>query len=297
MNVTAVRNEQTKQGAHEGQLDITKLYLKEVRVNPLLTREEEVYHGRRCQQGIEESRQHMIVSNLRLVVKIARGYMNRGLSLEDLIEEGNLGLIRAVEKFDPERGFRFSTYATWWIRQAVERGIMNQSQTIRLPVHIQKEFNIYIRTARKLNQKGRSEAGVKAIAEVLNKPIERVRKIMEWGKQTTSTISTDDDGDFSVLDYLSDNRETDPAEVLEYVDEWTCLEPMLEKLSDKQRQVVEYRFGLTGNPPATLEEVGRLIGVTRERVRQIQIEVLQQLRKMYCERLNGRLVAGKNMER
>ena len=283
MNVTAIRNDHAKHESGGVQLDVTKLYLKEVRVNPLLTKEEEVYHGRRCQQGNEESRQQMIVSNLRLVVKIARGYMNRGLSLADLIEEGNLGLIRAVEKFDPERGFRFSTYATWWIRQTIERGLMNQSKTIRLPVHVQKELNSYIRIARKLSQQECSDASAEKIAEVLNKPVERVRQIMEWGKQTTTTINVDDDDHhYSQLDFLSDDGETDPAQAFELGDEWTHIKSMLEKLNEKQRQVMEFRFGLNGNQSVTLEKAGQLIGVTRERVRQIQIEALNKLREMYC---------------
>ena len=281
MNVTAIKDDHTKHESHGVQHDVIKLYLNEVRVNPLLTREEEVYHGRRCQQGNEESRQQMIVSNLRLVVKIARGYMNRGLSLEDLIEEGNLGLIRAVEKFDPERGFRFSTYATWWIRQTIERGIMNQSKTVRLPIHLQKEFNSCIRMARRLSQQGCPDASDEKIAEALNKPVERVRQIMGWGQQMTTTINADDDHPYSHQDFLSDDGETDPAQTLELGDEWAHFKPLLEKLSEKQRQVVELRFGLNGNQSVTLEKAGQLMGVTRERVRQIQIEALNQLREMY----------------
>lgn len=282
MNVTAVRNDHAKHESHGSQLDVTKLYLKEVRLNPLLTKEEEIYHGRRCQQGNEESRQQMIVSNLRLVVKIATGYMNRGLSLADLIEEGNLGLIHAVKKFDPERGFRFSTYGTWWIRQSIERGLMNQSKTVRLPVHLQKEFNSYIRKARAISQQECSNPSEEKIAEEVDKPVERVRKIMGWGQQITTTIDTDDDDHYSQLDYLSDDGKNDPAQSLLLGDEKGQLKDLLKKLTEKQRQVMELRFGLNGNQSMTLEKVGQLIGVTRERVRQIQIDALNQLRKMYC---------------
>lgn len=280
MNVTAAGENGAKEEPRESQLDVTNLYLKELRINPLLTKEEEVYHGRRCQQGIEESRQQMIVSNLRLVVKIARGYMNRGLSLEDLIEEGNLGLIHAVEKFDPERGFRFSTYATWWIRQSIERGLMNQSKTVRLPVHLQKEFNSYVRKARALSQKECSNPSEKEIAEELEKPVERVRQIMGWGQQMTTSIHVDNDDNSPQLDFLSDDGEADPAQNLELGDEWAHIENMFEKLNEKQRQVLELRFGLHGNESVTLDKAGELMGITRERVRQIQMEALKQLREM-----------------
>jgi RNA polymerase nonessential primary-like sigma factor len=282
MNVNAIKDDHVKGESHGVQLDVTNLYLREVRGNPLLSKEEEVYHGRRCQQGNEESRQHMIVSNLRLVVKIARGYMNRGLSLEDLIEEGNLGLIRAVEKFDPERGFRFSTYATWWIRQNIERGIMNQCKTVRLPVHLQKEFNNYLRKARKLSQQGCANPSAEKIAEELDKPVERVRQIIEWGQQTTTSINADEDDDhIPQLAVLSDNGDADPAAALELGDEWSHFKPMLDKLTEKQRMVMELRFGLNGNKSITLGKVGEMMGITRERVRQIQMESLAQLREMY----------------
>ena len=159
-------------------LDATQIYLNEIGFSPLLTPEEEVYFGRLARKGDPQGRARMIESNLRLVVKIARRYLNRGLTLLDLIEEGNLGLIRAVEKFDPERGFRFSTYATWWIRQTIERALMNQTRTIRLPIHVVKELNIYLRAARELTQKLDHEATAEEIAEHLDKPVETVKKMM-----------------------------------------------------------------------------------------------------------------------
>ena len=164
-------------------LDATQLYLGEIGFSPLLSAEEEVYFARKALKGCEASRKRMIESNLRLVVKIARRYNNRGLALLDLIEEGNLGLIRAVEKFDPERGFRFSTYATWWIRQTIERAIMNQTRTIRLPIHVVKELNVYLRTARELTQKLDHEPTAEEIAECLDKPVEDVTKMLRLNEK------------------------------------------------------------------------------------------------------------------
>jgi len=164
--------------SHTAQLDATRLYLNEIGASPLLTAEEEVYFSRRAQKGEEAARKRMIESNLRLVVRIARRYVNRGLALLDLIEEGNLGLIRAVEKFDPERGFRFSTYATWWIRQTIERAIMNQTRTVRLPIHVVKEINVYLRAARRLAQSLDHEPTIEEIAEALGKPVEEAKRMM-----------------------------------------------------------------------------------------------------------------------
>lgn len=167
-------------------LDATQLYLGEIGYSPLLTAEEEVFFARRALRGDEASRRRMIESNLRLVVKIARRYSNRGLALLDLIEEGNLGLIRAVEKFDPERGFRFSTYATWWIRQTIERAIMNQTRTIRLPIHIVKELNVYLRTARELSHKLDHEPSAEEIAEQLDRPVTDVSRMLRLNERITS---------------------------------------------------------------------------------------------------------------
>jgi len=163
----------------DSQMDATRLYLSEIGFSPLLSAEEEVHYSRLALQGDEAGRRRMIESNLRLVVKIARRYLNRGLALLDLIEEGNLGLIRAVEKFDPERGFRFSTYATWWIRQTIERAIMNQTRTIRLPIHVVKEINVYLRAARQLTQTLDHEPSCEEIAEMLDKPVEDVKRMMQ----------------------------------------------------------------------------------------------------------------------
>lgn len=261
------------------QADATRLYLKEIGFSPLLTAEEEVYYARKAQKGEAAARKRMIESNLRLVVKIARRYMNRGLALLDLIEEGNLGLIRAVEKFDPERGFRFSTYATWWIRQTIERGIMNQTRTIRLPVHVLKEINIYQRAARYLSQKLDHEPTPEEVAQLLDKPIEDVKGMLGLNERLASVDAPlDDDPDRSLLDAIADERTLDPEKAQQREDLQQLIESWLNELNDKQREVVERRFGLNNREISTLEEVGADIGVTRERVRQIQVEALKRLR-------------------
>ncbi|MBS1246319.1 MAG: polymerase sigma factor [Proteobacteria bacterium] len=263
------------------QADATRLYLKEIGFSPLLSAEEEVYFSRRARKGDEASRKRMIESNLRLVVKISRRYMNRGLALLDLIEEGNLGLIRAVEKFDPERGFRFSTYATWWIRQTIERAIMNQTRTIRLPVHVLKEINVYLRAARYLSQKLDHEPTPEEVAELLDKPIEDVKAMFGLNERIASVDAPlDNDPDRSLLDAIADERTPDPERIMQDEDLHGLVQAWLNELNDKQREVVERRFGLNNRDVATLEEVGADIGVTRERVRQIQVEALKRLRVM-----------------
>ena len=263
----------------EGQLDATRLYLSEIGYSPLLTADEEKFYSRKALKGDEAARKKMIESNLRLVVKIARRYLNRGLALLDLIEEGNLGLIRAVEKFDPERGFRFSTYATWWIRQTIERAIMNQTRTIRLPIHVVKEINIYLRAARHLSQSLDHEPTTEEIAEMLDKPIDEVKKMLGLNERIASVDSPmGHDADNSLLDAIPDETNSDPVTLLQDEDVKANIEQWLEQLSDKQREVVERRFGLHGYDVATLEEVGNPLGVTRERVRQIQLEALKKLR-------------------
>ena len=266
------------------EMDATRLYLSEIGFSPLLTAEEEVRYARLAQQGNEAGRRRMIESNLRLVVKIARRYMNRGLALLDLIEEGNLGLIRAVEKFDPERGFRFSTYATWWIRQTIERGLMNQTRTIRLPIHIVKEINVYLRAARALSQKLDREPSPEDVAELLDKPIEAVERMLGLNERVASVDARRaGDGERSLLDSIPDEQNLDPAELLQDSDVQANIDVWLDRLNEKQRAVVERRFGLRGRDIATLEEVGNELGVTRERVRQIQLEALRRLR-MILER-------------
>jgi len=260
-------------------LDATQLYLNEIGFSPLLSAEEEVYFARKALKGEEAARKRMIESNLRLVVKISRRYVNRGLALLDLIEEGNLGLIRAVEKFDPERGFRFSTYATWWIRQTIERAIMNQTRTIRLPIHVVKELNVYLRAARELSQKLDHEPSPEEIANLLDKPVEDVERMLGLNERVTSMDTPiGPSSDKTLVDTVADTQVSDPVALLQDSDLSENLNGWLDELSEKQREVVTRRFGLQGHESSTLEEVGREIGLTRERVRQIQVEALRRLR-------------------
>jgi RNA polymerase nonessential primary-like sigma factor len=262
-------------------LDATQIYLSEIGFSPLLTAEEEVLYARRALRGDEAARKRMIESNLRLVVKISRRYSNRGLALLDLIEEGNLGLIRAVEKFDPERGFRFSTYATWWIRQTIERALMNQTRTIRLPIHVVKELNIYLRTARELSQKLDHEPTAEEIAFELDKPVEDVNKMLRLNERISSVDTPiGGEGDKALLDIIPDTKDSSPEYTTEDDDIRASLMNWLDELNPKQKEVLARRFGLLGYEPSTLEEVGREINLTRERVRQIQVEGLRRLREI-----------------
>lgn len=259
-------------------LDVTRLYLNEIGASPLLTAAEEVSFARRIRDGDEAARQRMIESNLRLVVKIARRYIDRGLPLLDLIEEGNLGLIHAVKKFDPERGFRFSTYATWWIRQTIERAIMNQSRTVRLPIHVIKDINACLRAARVLRQENGTSPSVTDIADYMNRNPVEIEKLIALHERVT--IGSGGDDERGPLETLMAQREAEPAECVQQERVSAILESWLMKLTEKQRAVVERRFGLHGCRRLTLEEIGSEIGVTRERVRQIQLDALRNLKDM-----------------
>src|SRR5690554_6317955 len=262
--------------------DASQIYLNEIGFSPLLSAEEEVYSARKALKGEEAARKRMIASNLRLVVKISRRYVNRRLQLLDLIEEGNLGLIRAVDKVDPERGFRFSTYATWWIRQTIERAIMNQTRTIRLPIHVVKELNIYLRAARELTQKLDHEPTPEEIAQLLDRPVEDVKRMLGLNERVASVdVPLGADSDKTLLDTLPDDMAGDPGDLLQEEDLNASIDNWLSELSEKQREVVTRRFGLRGHESSTLEEVGREIGLTRERVRQIQVEALKRLRDIF----------------
>lgn len=260
-------------------LDATRIYLNEVGFSQLLSPEEELIVARRAKQGDLAARKRMIEANLRLVVKIARRYMNRGMQLLDLIEEGNLGLIRAVEKFDPERGFRFSTYATWWIRQTIDRAVMNQTRTVRLPIHVIREINIYLRAAHELAQKLDREPTPEDVAHELDKPIEEVKRMLGLNERATSVDTTFvTDSEKNLLDTLPDEQYIDPSILLQQEDIAQHLQLWLSKLDERQRKVVKLRFGLDGHDVCTLEQVGATIKITREQVRQIQIEALRRLR-------------------
>ena len=208
--VSATDGQHAFKGVSREVIDATSLYLKEIGLAPLLTAKEEVYHSRKFHKGCESSRHVMIKSNLRLVVKISRRYVNRGLELLDLIEEGNLGLMRAVEKFDPELGYRFSTYATWWIRQTIERGLMNQTRTIRLPVHVSKELNVYLRVSRKLAQTLNHTPTPDEIAYELGKPVEDVLKLLRLSGRISSMDTIGADDDKSLAETISDDMACNP---------------------------------------------------------------------------------------
>jgi RNA polymerase nonessential primary-like sigma factor len=262
--------------------DVTQMYLNEIGQHLLLSADEELSLARAMAGGDFAARQRLIEHNLRLVVSIAKHYTNRGLALPDLIEEGNLGLIHALEKFDAERGFRFTTYATWWIRQAVERAIMNQSRTIRLPAHVVKELNVVLRALRHLEMHGQPdgrEATLEDVAYLLGKPIEKVRSVLGFNERMTSLDApVDREAGMSIGEGLADENALAPELVLHNaaIEGWVRL--WLDELNERQRTVIERRYGLNGRDVATLEELAREIGVTRERVRQIQAEALEKLR-------------------
>ncbi|MFT5520214.1 MAG: RNA polymerase nonessential primary-like sigma factor [Enterobacterales bacterium] len=261
--------------------DATKLYLSEIGETPLLSAKEEVYYSRKVQKGHQPSRHRMIESNLRLVVKISKRYLNRGLALLDIIEEGNIGLIRAVEKFDPERGFRFSTYATWWIRQTIERAIMSQTRTIRLPIHVVKELNVYLRASRQLAQELDHFPTADEIAEKVQVDVKAVNRMLGLNNRVRSMdVHYAGDKDASLFDTISDEQNLDPSERLQINNVKVKIEKWLSLLSKRQAEVLARRYGLLGFHPDTLEHVGEEIGLTRERVRQIQVEALRRLKEI-----------------
>lgn len=261
--------------------DVTQLYLNEIGAKPLLTPEQELATARLVRAGDFAARQRMIEHNLRLVVNIAKHYLNRGIPLLDLIEEGNLGLIHALEKFDPERGFRFSTYATWWIRQSIERGIMNQARTIRLPVHVVKEINLVLRAMRHLESAERRESTIERVALLLDRPVEDIRRILSLNEHIASLDAPlEVDPDHTMGELIADDGGGDPERLLQSSEVDHLLDDWLAELSERQRLVIERRYGLNGADIATLDVIAGELGLTRERVRQIQMEGLDRLRKI-----------------
>jgi RNA polymerase nonessential primary-like sigma factor len=261
--------------------DVTRIYLSEIGRARLLTAEEEISLTRAARKGCAASRQRMIESNLRLVVNVARAYTKRGLPLLDLVEEGNLGLMRAVEKFDPDRGCRFSTYATWWIRQSVERAIMNQCRTVRLPIHVIRELAIYLRTSRELEQKLSRRPTAEEVARRLDTNPTNVERMFGLNEPVSSTDGQSGSrSGRAVLDSIADENCEDPETRYADVAAERLLGSWLDQLPSQQRDVVEHRYGLHGHGKRTLEEVGNLLGVTRERVRQVQLAALSKLREI-----------------
>ncbi|MGB6054800.1 MAG: RNA polymerase sigma factor RpoS [Burkholderiaceae bacterium] len=268
--------------AAELSADTTQHYLNQIGARPLLSVTEEVHYATLAKQGNFAARQKMIEHNLRLVVSIAKHYINRGVVLLDLIEEGNLGLMRAIDKFEPERGFRFSTYATWWIRQSIERAIMNQARTIRLPVHMVRELNQILRVKYQLEAQQRDgrDATIEDIAQLVGRPLEDVQDILALSDHAASLDTPlDNDPQISLIDMLPGNSDDSPDARAEHREMVVLMRDWLKKLSDKQRLVIMRRFGLDNADPATLEELAAEMGVTRERVRQIQQESLIKLKR------------------
>lgn len=268
--------------AAELSTDTTQHYLNQIGARPLLTVAEEVHYATLAKQGDFAARQKMIEHNLRLVVSIAKHYINRGVVLLDLIEEGNLGLMRAIDKFEPERGFRFSTYATWWIRQSIERAIMNQARTVRLPVHMVRELNQILRAKYHLEAQHHDgkEATAEDIAHLVDRPVEDVQDILALSEHATSLDAPlDNDPQASLMDMLPSDTAYGPDSQAELHEMTVKVRDWLSKLPDKQRIVILRRFGLDNDDPATLEELAEEMGVTRERVRQIQQEALIKLKR------------------
>jgi len=262
-------------------LDTIKMYLKEIRKTPLLTFEQEQELGKRIAEGDQEARSRMIEANLRLVVSIGKKYIHRGLPFSDIIEEGNLGLIRAVEKFQYQKGFRVSTYASWWIKQAIERAIVNQIRTIRLPVHVAELVTTYTRTVRALTQQLRREPSAEEVEREMQVGIQKVRLLSQVTRDTCSLdMLVNSEGDETIKDVLNDDNAPSPSRPYEevcrnkYINDWTS------QLPDIERKVVEMRYGLNSGNTQTLSSIGKQFGITRERVRQIESQAIQRLRSL-----------------
>jgi RNA polymerase nonessential primary-like sigma factor len=273
--------ESSEAGSSTRGLDAIKYYLKEIRKTPLLTFEQEQELAKRIEKGDQEARAKMIEANLRLVVAIGKKYINRGLQFSDIIEEGNLGLIRAVEKFQYERGFKFSTYASWWIKQSIERAIVNQTRTIRLPVHIAEIVNSYMRSMRQLTQVLGRDPQIEEIAKKMKVTVEKVRSISQVVRETYSLdMLIGDQEEDTLKDILQDNNALSPATFSDEIRRREHIDDWLQQLSVSERKVVEMRFGLADGESKTLDSIGKEFGITRERVRQIETQALNKLRSI-----------------
>ncbi|MEA2425743.1 MAG: polymerase primary sigma factor [Thermoleophilaceae bacterium] len=271
--------------------DAVRMYLKSIGRVPLLTKEDEVRLAKRVEQNDMSAKNHLIEANLRLVVSIAKRYTGRGLTLLDLIQEGNLGLIRAVEKFDWRRGFKFSTYATWWIRQAITRALADQSRTIRIPVHMVERMNRVSRVTRNLAQSLGREPTIDEIAEQVEMSSDQVEDILKLGQEPVSLeapVGSDGDGDARLGDFIEDDQEGRPLELVADKLREASLQQALQSLPWRERRVLELRYGLSPAGPMTLEDIGAQVGVTRERVRQIESRTLSKLKlSKDADRLRG----------
>ena len=259
--------------------DPVRMYLKEIGRVPLLRAEEEIALAKRIEQGDEEAKRRLAEANLRLVVSIAKRYVGRGMLFLDLIQEGNLGLIKAVEKFDYRKGYKFSTYATWWIRQAITRAIADQARTIRIPVHMVETINKLIRVSRQLLQENGREPTPQEVAEKMDFPVERVREILKIAQEPVSLETPiGEEEDSHLGDFIEDQEAPAPAEAASFTLLKEQLDEVLDTLTDRERRVLQLRFGLVDGHARTLEEVGQSFGVTRERIRQIEAKALRKLR-------------------
>jgi RNA polymerase primary sigma factor len=279
-----IADEEVRQETRDTSRANLAVYLREINHIPLLSREDELELGRRVQAGEPDAKQRLIEANLRLVVQVARRYVNRGLPLPDLIEEGNLGLIRAVEKFDPGRGLRFSTYGTWWIRQAIVRALANQARMIRLPVHVELLLSRYTREQQRLTQELGRPPTTEEIAQALGTTVQQIEELEEIRRPPVSLETPIGETDARLRDVIPDSAD-DPREALgSLLQRRADLVSVLDDLAPNERSVLRRRFGLEGEPPETLEAIGRRLGLTRERVRQIESAGLRKLRALLAAR-------------
>ncbi len=264
--------------------DLLKYYLKDVKSYPLLTPKEEKALTKKMREGDIKARSKLIESNLRLVIKIAKKYQGQGLDLIDLIEEGNLGLIKAVDKFEPDINCRFSTYATWWIKQAIERAIMNQTRVIRLPVHVSDDIKKLYRETFEFYQEFKREPTVEELSDRLEMSVEYVLRLLNYAKKIASMDSPlNEEEDFSLNDTIEDERVTPPETLIENIDTADKVKKIVSMLDEKERKIITMRYGLDGGIPQTLEVIGKVFNVTRERIRQIEMKALSKLKKLIEE--------------